>query len=101
MNNNVFKIIFLCSFTYAQYQGVDACTEIQDGDLFDFDSEIQPIINNLIGKTLQQALQEVVQEEEIADLREQQHKMMAIHEGELAQLKKLENEDVTSNKVRR
>lgn len=82
-----------------QKPGVDVCTEILDGELFDFDSEVQPIINNLIGKTLQQALEEVVQEEEIADLREQQQKLLARHETELAELKKIEKSEALKKMV--
>jgi radial spoke head protein 3 len=80
--------------------GVDASTEILDGELFDFDAEVQPILNNLIGKTLQQALEEVVQEEEIADLREQQQRILAMHEKELAELKRLEQADHSEFKER-
>lgn len=64
-----------------------------DGDLFDFDSEVQPILETLVGRTLQQALTEVMHEEEIADLREQQQKMMAIREAELAELRRMEEQE--------
>lgn len=67
--------------------------------MFDFDNEVQPIINNLIGKTLQQALDEVVQEEEIADLREQKQRILALHETELAELKKIEMAKALNQKV--
>lgn len=73
--------------------GVDASTEIYDGELFDFDSEVQPILETLIGRTLQQALTEVIHEEEIADLREQQQKMLATREAEMAELRRLEEQE--------
>lgn len=73
--------------------GVDVSTEILEGDLFDFDSEVQPILEVLVGRTLQQALTEVMHEEEIADLREQQQKMMAIREAELAELRRMEEQE--------
>jgi radial spoke head protein 3 len=73
--------------------GVDASTEIIDGELFDFDSEVQPILETLIGRTLQQALTEVIHEEEIADLREQQQKMLATREAEMAELRRLEDQE--------
>lgn len=73
--------------------GVDVSTEILDGDLFDFDSEVQPILETLVGRTLQQALTEVMHEEEIADLREQQQKMMAVREAELAELRRMEEQE--------
>lgn len=74
--------------------GIDASTEIIDGELFDFDQEVQPILETLIGRTLQQALTEVIHEEEIAELREQQRKMLASREMELAELRRLEEQEV-------
>lgn len=54
---------------------------------------MQPILEALIGRTLQQALNEVVHEEEIAELREQQQKMQATREAELAELRRLEDKE--------
>ena len=34
--------------------GVDIETQIYDGDLFDFDAEVEPILEVLVGKTLEQ-----------------------------------------------
>lgn len=73
--------------------GVDVSTEIIEGELFDFDEEVQPILETLIGRTLQQALTEVIHEEEIAELREQQNKMLATREAELAELRRLEDQE--------
>jgi hypothetical protein len=73
--------------------GVDVATEITEGELFDFDSEVQPILEALIGRTLQQALNEVIHEEEIAELKEQQAKMQATREAELAELRRMEDKE--------
>lgn len=40
--------------------------------LFDFDLEVKPILEVLIGKTVEQSLLEVMEEEELASLRAQQ-----------------------------
>lgn len=40
--------------------------------LFDFDIEVKPILEVLVGKTIEQALMEVMEEEELANLRAQQ-----------------------------
>lgn len=40
--------------------------------LFDFDLEVRPILEVLVGKTVEQALLEVMEEEELANLRMQQ-----------------------------
>uniref|UniRef100_A0A336LMR2 CSON012980 protein n=1 Tax=Culicoides sonorensis TaxID=179676 RepID=A0A336LMR2_CULSO len=83
--------------------GVDASTEILDGELFDFDTEVQPIIETLVGRTLEQALIEVMHEEELADLKEQQQKLLAIREKEEAEVRRLEEQEMRlkSEKKRR
>ncbi|KAG5678961.1 hypothetical protein PVAND_008578 [Polypedilum vanderplanki] len=73
--------------------GVDASTEIEEGDLFDFDVEVQSILESLVGRSLQQALTEVIHEEEIAELKKQQHNMLAAREAELAELRRLESRE--------
>ena len=42
--------------------------------LFDFDLEVKPILEVLVGKTVEQSLLEVMEEEELASLRAQQVK---------------------------
>ena len=44
--------------------GIDVQTQIEDGDL-DFDFEVEPILEVLVGKTLEQGLMEVMEEEEL------------------------------------
>lgn len=64
-----------------------------DGELFDFDAEVQPILEALVGQTLEQALIEVVHEEEIAELREQQQRLLAVREAERDIIKRLEEDE--------
>ncbi|XP_053674343.1 radial spoke head protein 3 homolog [Anopheles nili] len=73
--------------------GCDAATEILDGELFDFDTEVQPIIEVLVSRTLEQALVEVLHEEEIAEMKQQQQKILALREAELVELHRLEQEE--------
>ncbi|XP_047527259.1 radial spoke head protein 3 homolog [Vanessa atalanta] len=77
--------------------GADASTQIQPGDLFDFDLEVQPILEVLIGKTTEQALAEVAQEEELATLREQQRRYRELRDAELAERQRLELRDERLN----
>lgn len=42
-----------------QKSGMDKETQIEDGELFDFDFEVEPILEVLVGKTLEQGLMEV------------------------------------------
>ena len=44
-------------------------TQIEDYDLFDYDAEVQPILNVLLTKTVEQALLEVEEETELEEIR--------------------------------
>lgn len=52
-----------------QYQpqktGVDETTQVEDGELFIFDFEVEPILEVLINKTLEQSIMEVEEEYEL------------------------------------
>lgn len=61
--------------------------------LFDYDVEVQPILEVLVGKTIEQALTEVLEEEEIASLREQQRKFLELRAAEKAEQQRLEEQD--------
>lgn len=74
--------------------GVDVSTEILDAELFDFDTEVQPILETLVGRSVEQALVEVMHEEELADMREQQQQFIALREAEMAELRRLEAEEI-------
>eukprot|EP00842_Homolaphlyctis_polyrhiza_P004156 jgi/Hompol1/4741/HPOL_000498-RA len=74
-----------------QKSGVDVATQIYDGELFDFDFEVAPILEVLIGKTLEQALMEVHEEEELATLRAHQLKFEEMRNAELAEVQRLED----------
>ena len=50
--------------------GKDQGTQIMDGDLFNFDEDVKPLLTVIVGKTLEQSLLEIGQEDEIATLRE-------------------------------
>lgn len=61
--------------------------------LFDFDFEVQPILEVLVGKTIEQALMEVLEEEEIAALKEQQRKFLELRAMEKAETRRLEEQE--------
>lgn len=73
--------------------GKDVETEIKVGELFDFEMEVQPILEILIGKTIEEGLIEVMHEEELFDIKQQQQKYLEIREAELAELKRLEERE--------
>jgi len=70
--------------------GVDVETQIEEGDLFDFDLEVSPILEVITGKTLEQALMEVLEEEELANLRHHQDEFDRIRNAELAETQRME-----------
>jgi hypothetical protein len=49
--------------------GIDKDTQIGDYDLFDYDREVQPILNVLLTKTIEQSLLEVEEETELEEIR--------------------------------
>lgn len=42
--------------------GIDITTQIEDGELFDFDLEVEPLLELLVGKTLHVSMLELMQE---------------------------------------
>lgn len=56
----------------AKKRGVDKKTLVEDNELFIFDNEVEPILSVLCGKTLELARMEVLEEEELKEMREQQ-----------------------------
>lgn len=70
--------------------GVDVETQIEDGDLFDFDFEVEPLLEVLVGKTLEQGLMEVMEEEELAAMRAHQEHFEQIRNAELVATQRME-----------
>ncbi|XP_042671915.1 radial spoke head protein 3 homolog [Centrocercus urophasianus] len=73
--------------------GRDVATQIEEGELFDFDIEVKPILEVLIGKTIEQALLEVMEEEELAKLWAHQRAYAELRNAELAEVQRLEEQD--------
>ncbi|MEW5310119.1 MAG: hypothetical protein WDW38_001947 [Sanguina aurantia] len=73
-----------------QKTGVDATTQIENGDLFDFDFEVEPLLEVLVGKVLEQGLMEVLQEEELAAMHAHQEHFEAIRNAELVATQRME-----------
>ncbi|NXB14105.1 RSPH3 protein, partial [Rhagologus leucostigma] len=73
--------------------GKDVATQIEEGELFDFDIEVKPILEVLIGKTVEQALLEVMEEEELAQLWSHQRAFAELRNAEFAELQRLEEQD--------
>mmetsp|Transcript_23766 Transcript_23766/g.33253 ORF Transcript_23766/g.33253 Transcript_23766/m.33253 type:complete len:359 (+) Transcript_23766:209-1285(+) len=70
--------------------GVDKSTDIKPGDLFDFDLEVEPILEVLVGKSLDHALMEVLEEEELKDLQNHKQNFEQKRNTMLAQVQRIE-----------
>ena len=70
--------------------GVDAETQIETGEIFDFDLEVEPILEILVGKTLEQGLMEVLEEEELETMRKHQEQFEQIRNAELIATQRME-----------
>ncbi|KAJ8275348.1 hypothetical protein COCON_G00099730 [Conger conger] len=73
--------------------GRDVATQIEEGELFDFDLEVRPLLETLVGKTVEQSLLEVMEEEELASLRKQQRAYEELHALELVEVQRLEERE--------
>ena len=61
--------------------------------LFDFDTEVKPILEVLVGKTIEQSLIEVMEEEELAELRRQQREFEELRNAEKVEQQRLEEQE--------
>lgn len=61
--------------------------------LFDFDLEVKPMLEVLVGKTIEQSLLEVMEEEELANLRASQNAYEELRNVELAEVQRLEEQE--------
>lgn len=70
--------------------GRDMETQVQPGELFDFDTEVDPVLDVMVGKTLEQAMLEVLQEEEVELMRQQQMEFEQRRKEEVLESQRLE-----------
>ncbi|XP_058504440.1 radial spoke head protein 3 homolog B-like [Solea solea] len=62
-------------------------------ELFDFDVEVQPVAEVLVHKTIEQTIMEVMEEEELACLREQQRVSEELRAREFAEVMRLQEQE--------
>merc|ERR1719482_1172302 len=70
--------------------GMDIETQIEEGELFDFDVECEPVLEVLVGKTLEQSMMEVLEEEELESLRRHQEDFEKRRSAELLEVQRME-----------
>ena len=72
--------------------GTDVETQIYPGDLFDFDREVEPILEVLVGRTLEQSIAEIAMERELTAIRLRREEFEAVRSAELHEVQRLEGE---------
>merc|ERR1719420_1963336 len=70
--------------------GVDIETQIEEGELFDFDREVEPVLEVLVGKTLEQSMMEVLEEEELESISRHQEEFEQLRNAELLEVQRME-----------
>jgi len=77
-----------------QKLGKDVGTQILDDDLFDFDRDVQSLLTVIVGKTLEQSMLELEQEEEIENLREAKLMYSKKKNEDTKRIKNLEDREI-------
>jgi len=73
--------------------GVEMETQIEEGDLFDFDQEVELMLQVLVGKTLEVSMIEVLEEEEIATMRRHQQEYEQMRTQEMLEVQRIEEQE--------
>jgi len=73
--------------------GIDVECQIEDGDLFNFDEEVQPLVHIIVSKTLEESRREVLEEEELKHIKEQQQKYKKLNELNNNRIKSIEEKE--------
>jgi hypothetical protein len=74
--------------------GEDQNTQVEDGELFDFNLEVDPILEVLVGKTLEMSLMEVLEEEELAAMKNAQAEFEQKRKNELNEVQNMEVQEI-------
>merc|ERR1719198_704578 len=72
--------------------GMDKDTQVDTAEIFDFNLEVKPILEVLVGKTLQTSMLELMEEEELQAIRKRQDEFEQMRDAELLEVQRLEAE---------
>ena len=78
---------------WPEKKGIDTETQIDDGDLFNFDVEVAPLVQVIVSKTLEDSRREVLEEEEMKNIQFQMEKFKLKEKEENDKIKMMENEE--------
>lgn len=82
-----------------QKKGKDASTQINDGDIFNFDNDVEPLLTVITNKILEQSQLELMEEYEISKLKETKNKYYKKNLDEKGRVKDVEHEEINRKKV--
>jgi hypothetical protein len=78
---------------WPEKKGIDTETQIDDGELFNFDVEVAPLVQVIVSKTLEDSRREVLEEEEMKNIDFQMNKFKLKKKEENDKIKEFENEE--------
>lgn len=78
----------------ARKKGVDKKTLVEDNELFNYEDEVEPILSVLCGKTLEQARMEVLEEEELREMKETQDHQIRMTNADAQDIERMENNEI-------
>ncbi|BBN13944.1 radial spoke head protein 3 [Marchantia polymorpha subsp. ruderalis] len=70
--------------------GPDKETQIYENDLFNFDMEVEPLLEVLVGRSIEQAVMEVMEDHQLAHIRMHQDRFEQLRIAEMVAAEKLE-----------
>ena len=79
-------------------KGIDKKTLVSDNELFNYEEEVEPILSVLCGKTLEQARMEVLEEEELKEMKESQDHQKRMMAADAQDIERMENNEIKRQK---
>ncbi|CAG9324640.1 unnamed protein product [Blepharisma stoltei] len=75
-------------------KGINKKTQIEDGELFEFDTEVEPILEVIVAKSLEHARMEILEEFETDIMIKHRREFEQIRNAELLEIQRVEAEDI-------
>ena len=80
-------------YPWPEQKGLEKETQIGDSDLFNFDYEVQPLVQILVSKTIEDSRREVLEEEELEEMEKEKQKYKKLNQEDEQRIKKIEENE--------
>ena len=70
--------------------GTEMATQIEEDELFDFNEAVEPVLEKLVGRTIETAVLELLEEAQLAKIRSQQQSFEKLRQSEIMEVRRLE-----------